>query len=470
MRSVWLSILLWALVVGVLLSACQPDPSAPGEGSGIPSIDSTAVPQGLQPRAVDAQRYAGSNPTGQTVLFLHPFSGTQQEALQALTDDFNQSNAYDIRVQLESLGNYQNIFKRTFESIGTPEVPDLVLIFQNQAADLHLNAGLVDLNALFDHPRWGFSDADQADFFPGILAQDEYSVFSGVRLGFPLSRSADVLLYNRDWLFELSSDSPPVDSETFRRLACAAAATPFSRSKTEGSFGYELSIDASRFASWTFAFGGDLFDEQNNRFTLNDPGAVAAMQFLQELVESRCVALSGEWYGDLNRFGDGGLLFAVGSSGNLRAVQRAVEAGSQFDWSAAPLPGDGHHGLNVYGPSLSIPVNTPERELAAWIFVRYLTEPENQAAWAAATGTYPVRAAAGEFMAEYLADHPAYRAGFDLLQDAQTEPSVPGYDLVRQEIETAMDGIMAGANVQATLYALNQTANAILTERLDAGR
>ena len=31
--------------------------------------------------------------------------------------------------------------------------------------------------------------------------------------------------------------------------------------------GYELSASASRFASWTFAFGGDVYDAQNNVLT-----------------------------------------------------------------------------------------------------------------------------------------------------------------------------------------------------------
>lgn len=469
MRLVWFSVIL-AFVVGGLISACQPaDTAPPGEAGGEPfAADGPGDPLLYE---FDPERYTDIDPTGQAILFWHPFASSELDTLHSLAEAFNRSNVYDIRVQLESQGNYQSVYTRTLDSAGTPAAPDLILVYQNQAADLHMQEGLVDQNVLIDHPLWGFSEAERADFFPGILEQDVYPVLSGVRLGLPLSRSADVLVFNRDWLLELGAESPPDRSEAFRQLACASVETPFSQTRMDGSFGYELNIDASRFASWAFAFGSDLFDEQSNSFTLNDPGAIASMEFLQDLVNSGCVSLSGEWYGDLSRFGDGGLLFSVGSSGNLRAVRRAVEAGSQFRWSAAPLPGNvGDLSLNVYGASLSIPVSTPERELAAWVFARYLTEPEIQAEWAMATGSYPVRAQAAKFMTRYFENHPTERVVFELLYEAQTEPSVPGYDVVRQEIETAMDGIMAGANVEATLNALNQTANAILEERLDPNR
>ena len=81
-----------------------------------------------------------------------------------------------------------------------------------------------------------------------------------MRLGFPPNRSMEVLYYNEDWLAELGYDGPPTTPEEFKEMACAAAAQPFSGATAEGSMGYQLSIDASRFASFTFAHGGDVFD------------------------------------------------------------------------------------------------------------------------------------------------------------------------------------------------------------------
>ena len=63
-----------------------------------------------------------------------------------------------------------------------------------------------------------------------------------------------------DWLKELGYDAPPTTPDQFKEMACKAVKQPFSKATVEGAKGYELSIDASRWASWTFAFGGDIYD------------------------------------------------------------------------------------------------------------------------------------------------------------------------------------------------------------------
>ena len=103
----------------------------------------------------------------------------------------------------------------------------------------------------------------------------------------------EMMYYNSDWLAELRAaghidfDGPPTNPDQFRQAACAATENPFSGASATGqSVGYELATDASRFASWTFAFGGDVFDYDNNRYTYDSPAAVEALTFLQDLVEA----------------------------------------------------------------------------------------------------------------------------------------------------------------------------------------
>ena len=129
------------------------------------------------------------------------------------------------------------------------------------------------MRPLVDSAKWGISAADKADFFPGFFNADVFPSFGGARYGFPPNRSMEVLYYNSDWLKELrangkiSFDGPPTTPEQFQEATCAATKNPYSKATTSGAIGYELSIDASRFASWTFAFGGNIFDDSANRFT-----------------------------------------------------------------------------------------------------------------------------------------------------------------------------------------------------------
>ena len=232
--------------------------------------------------------------------------------------------------------------------------------------------------------------------------------------------------------------------------------------------GYELSIDASRFASWTFAFGGDVFDYDNTQYSYNNEAAVAAMTYLQDLFNEGCATIVVERYGDQTDFGQGGLLFTVGSTSGLPYYQAAVDEGAGFAWSVAPIPYTTEEPVqNIYGASVSMPKHTPESELATWLFVKYYTSSDVQATWAQVSGYFPVRASAAEGLADYFEATPPYKAGFDMLEYGVTEPAVPGYDFVRDMVGEAMAAIAEGADVQATLDQLNEDANISLAEQLE---
>ena len=218
-----------------------------------------------------------------------------------------------------------------------------------------------------------------ADFFPGFINSDVFPSFGGARLGFPPNRSMEVLYYNADWLAELGFDGPPATADEFKEMACAAAATPFSGASGDApSMGYQLSVDASRFASWTFAFGGDVFDYDANQYSYNNESAAAAMAFIQDLFASGCAIVVPEQYGDQTDFGNGNLLFTVGSSSGLPFYASAVDEGAGFEWSVAPIPGTVDEPvMNIYGASVSIPKTTPEERTRLLALRQVLHQPRS---------------------------------------------------------------------------------------------
>jgi len=373
------------------------------------------------------------------------------------------------------MAEYQDdINKKLEQVINSSDAPDLAEIFQSQTADFQLSGVFSDMTSLVESIKWGLSPQDQADFYSGIYFQDIYPTFQNSRLGFPPHRSMIVMYYNADWLAELKAagvidfDGPPQNPEQFKTAACAAAANPFSRSVTETSMGYQFIIDASRFASWTFAFGGDIFDYENNQYSYNSEGAVAAMTYLQDLFTQGCAVLIVERYGDQTDFSRGALLFTVGSTSGLPFYRSAVDEGADFNWFVAPLPhSTAEPAQNVYGASLSMPKGTPEAELAAWLFIKYFVSSEVQAQWVQTSNYLPVRASAAGGLTDYFATNPAYAAAFEMLPYAVTEPSVPGYDFVSGMVEEAMVAIITGEDVQATLDQLNEDANLNLVEQLE---
>ncbi len=451
------------VLVTLLLSACaQATPPAP---TPTPAPEKPAAAAPAAPAEEDP--WADVDPSGQTIVYWHQHSRQREEALNEIVEAFNSTNEYGITVQAEYQGSYGDIFNKMLAVLNTPDAPDLVVAYQNQAATYQLADALIDMNPLVNSPKWGLTEEEKADFFPGFFNQDIFPTFGNARLGFPPNRSMEVMYYNIEWLQELGYDGPPTTPEEFKEMACKAVEQPFSKATAEGSMGYELSIDASRFASWTFAFGGDVFDYEANQYSYNNDAAVAAMTFIQDLFKSGCATIVTERYGDQTDFGAGRLLFTVGSSSGLPYYRAAVNDGAQFNWSVAAIPHvTPDPVMNIYGASVSIPKTTPERELAAWLFVKYFTSPEVQAKWAKASNYFPVRKSVAEGLSDYFEQNPAYKTAFELLPYGKFEPPVPGYDFVRDKVEEAMAAIADGADVKSTLDQLTEEANAILAEQM----
>ena len=480
-KRMWSTILAVLMIASIMLGACA-SPTATPEATQAPPAATQAQVQATQaqPAATQAQpaatqpqqatdTWANVDPSGQTVVFWHPFTQDFDTEIKKIADDFNSTNQWGITVDTEYQGNYADTFNKMLGVLNTPDAPSLVVAYQNQAATYQLADSLVDMNPLVNSPKWGLSEADQKDFFPGFWQQDVFPSYGNARLGLPPNRSMEVMYYNMDWLKELGYDAPPTTPDQFKEMACKAVQQPFSKATAQGPMGYELSNDASRLASWTFAFGGDIFDYNTSKFTYNSDGAQQAMAFLQDLFKSGCATMVTESYGDQTDFGAGKLLFTVGSSAGLPYYKQAVDAGGQFNWSVAAIPHTTPDPvMNIYGPSVSIPKTTPEQELAAWLFLKYYTSPDVQAEWAKVTQYFPVRSSVANGLADFFAANPSYKTAFDMLKYSHFEPPVPGYDFVRTKAQDAIAAITTGDDVETTLDNLHHEANSIPSEQMTA--
>jgi hypothetical protein len=92
-----------------------------------------------------------------------------------------------------------------------------VVAYQNQAATYQVVDGLIDMWPLVRSEKWGYDEAELADFFAGFLQSDVNPAFGNALLGFPPNRSMEVMYYNEAWLAELGADGPPTDAGRVRR-------------------------------------------------------------------------------------------------------------------------------------------------------------------------------------------------------------------------------------------------------------
>ena len=484
MSKKWTYVLVLAvLLIPLVLTACgateapEPTQAPPAEEPTAVPEEPTAAPE--EPTAAPeeptaepeeaAGPYEEVDPTGAQVLWWHQHTQEREEGLQEMVAEFNETNEWGIQVTAEYAGGYSEIYDKMIAAIAANDptlMPNLAVGYANQVAKYQLADALVDMDYFVDSPAWGLTAEEQADFFQGIFEADVSPVFGDghFRMGFPPNRSMEVMYYNMDWLQELGYEGPPTTWAEFAEMACAAT------DPDAGTIGYEISTDASRFSSMVFSRHGTYFEADGSAFDYTNDTVIETMTFIKDLYDQGCVSLIAESYGDQTDFGNYKTLFTIGSTSGIPYYDSAVKSGEQgeFVWGVAPLPymdGGDEPVMNIYGASVSVPKTTPEQELAAWLFVKWFTEPEQNARWAKISNYFPVRDSAAAAMADYFEANPTYAQAFELLQYGTYEAQwCACYEEVRRLMEDAYSAILDGADIEATLTQLEEDADVSLAE------
>ena len=475
-KQIWLLAML--LTAAMLFAACAPAPSAPAEAPAAAATEApaaaateapaeeAAVTEGACAPAADGE-LAGVDPSGQTVVWWHNHSGSREEKLMAIVDQFNADNECGIVVEPQNQGGYGDIREKVNAGIAAGEVPAALLVgYQNDQAFYQLNGALADFDLFVNDPTWGLTAEEIADFYPVFWEQGMHPAFDNQRLGFPPNRSEEMLYYNQSFLEELGYAAPPTTPEEFAEIACAAA-----EAKGDGTGGYVLRDDASAVAAWTYAFGGDILNEDGTGYLLNGPATVEALTFLQGLYNDGCAFFFTEGYPE-TQLASRNAVFTQGSSSGIPFYQIAVSTvasdtqTAEDVWGVTAIPHTTPDPVqNIYGGDVMIPVTTAEQELAAWLFVKWFTTPEIQAQWTAASGYFPTRASTPT--EEYIAESvfgTQWKQALDQLPYGTYEPQLISYEQVRTRLQEDFNAIMQGADVQETLDAANEFGNQIQEE------
>lgn len=403
------------------------------------------------------------DPQGQKVVFWYQHTREREEALQALIADFNQTNRYGIEVRGEYVGRYGDIYNKMNVGIQSGSLAaNLVVAYQNQALAYYQADGIVDITPYMDSPKWGLSPEERGDYVEAFLEQDNVG---GVQIGFPPNRSMELLYYNFDWLRELGYDEPPATWDDFAAMCRLAKEQPFSKNEDPArSLGFLLDVDASRFAAMVFSRGGDLVDATGTTYALDSPEAKAVLELIQELAQDGAIHIAGERDAELNEFVTGQVLFSQDSSSGLPFYKSGIEdSGLVFEWGVTHPPQTGSRPVvDVYGASVSICAGTPEKQLAAWLFLKWFTAPEQQARWVRASNYFPVRQSTARELESYFEENPHYGVAFGMLEYGKSEPTIAGYEQVRRLIQEAMVEAIEGGDIEQVVEELQRAANLTL--------
>lgn len=166
----------------------------------------------------------------------------------------------------------------------------------------------------------------------------------------------------------------------------------------------------------------------------------------------------------------------IDTTAALRSVLIAAQDFPDVDVTVGAMPSLGERtgGVLVGGAALWLDAETsPEERAAAWDFVTWLNEPEQQAAWHAGTGYVPIRRSVAELelITDLWSTEPAFRVAYDQLITgteslATAGPNIGNHAQVRQQaIVTALERMYLQNQDPATALAQAKAeADAIIAD------
>ncbi|MDK2982329.1 MAG: multiple sugar transport system substrate-binding protein [Chloroflexota bacterium] len=432
-KNATVNTLVWVLTLALLLAACAPvataAPTATQPAAETPSPTATVLPPTPSP-AIAATRdlSALSLPPGITLEFWHPWSGDLAAAIAEITDQFNRENQWGITVNIQVHADELVLLQDMNDVAAQGLYPDVVAAPSAYLTTWYRQGWpLLDLEPYVQSAEYGLDSAQMEAFLPVFWKNDQ---IDDVRLGLPAYRDGHFLFYNQSWAQQLGFDDYPQTSADFQAQACAAAAANLSDATLEnnGTGGWLYDTRALSLLSWLRAFNGDELIGADGEISFTETGSEKALGYLFDLYNQDC-SWTGKQSEPFQYFAGRYALFYSGDSRDI-FTQELVDQneGSQDDWQLIPYPSDDARPV-VYadGDSYAVFQKDADRDLAAWLFLRYLSGTQNQVRVVEATGSLPLSTLTIGQLGEFRQTHPVWDQALQYLALAQPVPDTPGW-------------------------------------------
>jgi len=413
-------------VTSILLAACgaSPDVSSTSE-----PVSQTATTKTPKPKTtVEAATQLGVRDEalkGLEITVWYPWYGVEKSLFDTLVKEFNEKNEWGIKVIAESQINFTNLYDNVTASLPTAKKPDMVIALPEHALEWTKDGVVTDLTPYVRDPLYGIDPSDIPNVF---WSQDQ---FGAKRLAVPAQRTARFLLWNETWATKLGFSSPPATAQDFKRQACLAhqSMAKDDSPQNDSMGGWYADTEPMTAYAWMLAFEGGVLEGNEYRFLT--PHNIDSFRFLRGLSEVNCAWQTAN--GDpITSFANREALFITASLEDLPGVARAFASAQSTDtWKVISFPGTNADAFVVYGSSYVILNSTNEKQLAAWIFVRWLLDNKQDARWVETTHLFPIRTSTVDLLGDYEKTHPQWAQALKLLPQGEIQPQLASWRKVR---------------------------------------
>ena len=469
-KRVFYIFVLLALVLGLTLTACGGTEQATEEPA-------AQEPEATEPAAEEPateepmEEETGMDLSGTTVMFWSVFDegDALNDLINEYVQEFNATNEWGITVEHFGQVDYSPLEDKVNAGLTSGDLPNIVQAYVSALENWDELGAVADLASFTTDPTYGLTQDELDAIYPGVFAGGMTT--DGRRIAWPLSQSANAMTYNFTWAQELGFDNPPTNTAELKEQLCAAAVANASDDNpdNDGTGGMVWYPSASNYLSLVYAFGGNELNADETAYDFTDQAFVDAAMYINDLKAEGCT-FETESYPNpeqANRLA----LITLSSTAGLRYYTAAFEdAGNDDDWGFLPFVGpDGNQSADAFTQSVGVLSSTLEEDLASWLFIKYMTKPENQAKWVEASGYLPTQSTTEPLLTDYVASQPKFQSALDLSSLGQAEPETfPAWASVRRAVGDAAaqlyDPSLTEEDIMAVLQQLNADAAEFVEE------
>ena len=406
------------------------DPSS--EEPSIPSEDSSSEEPSIPSSSEEPEKGHPFITEPTEIEIWATFNDTYGAVIKAFVERFKELEPnVTVNYQKKS-GSYDDLREAILTGFPANNYPDVAICYPDHVAEYIEYNKVVKMDKYIDNADYGWTDEDKDDILPLYMEEvTSYSVPGTWSL--PFAKSSEAMFYNATVLINLNlSDVDPTINggnplteeylnnltweELFNKLCPALVA------KNE-----KLPADQKFLLNDQEYHGVIGYDSDDNLFitlaeqygypytSLNQTTGVASVDFNNEGMKDLMKTFNAAYKNGYivtkascnnsyvnNLFTKKNLLFSIGSTGGTMYQY----ADDLFTVGVAPIPHaeEGESAVINQGPGLvTFKHNDANRELASWLFYKFITETENTTYWAMQTSYLPIRYSAfeSEMYAEY---------------------------------------------------------------------
>lgn len=387
-----------------------------------------------------------------TITFWHVYGQSKEAELLKFIEEFTALYP-NITVEAESQGGYDDLRKKTILGIASDQTPTLLVGYPDHVA-VYLQAGaVVPLDDFVYDETFGI---DINDFIGSYL--DENTQYpGGLFFSLPYSKSTEMMVFNKT-KFEANGIEVPMD----RPLTWAELDTMAETMVGDGANQCEYLINfdsSSNFFINSVRMWQGGYTNNNGDILVNDPATKAMLEYMKVRFTEKTFALPIAWnqqYGSAN-FKAGDACMTVGSTAG---ISYNIPDNNDFEIGVAPVPQYDLESKSAVqqGPNVAIMSDSTDAErLAAWLFIKYITEAEQTARWSMLTGYLPVRYSGyqsdiyQEFLnnpdSDYIYESMTANAAYLQIEYNDYDPAFAGQITsadAREEVGLALETIFVG--------------------------